>query len=200
MGDPVYRAAETREAFSSGARVGPRYFASGEAIDGERVYYNFMRPTMSDAQLDLELSRAKALDYDILKTYVRLPHEMQEKAVKFAHEKMGVNTISHYMLPGMGYGMDGMSHISATARLGFPYTRSAAGVSYGDTRSLFIASGMFVISTPFSSTPLYTEDPKMVEDPRLLALNTRRMKPCCAPNSRPAEADAAVIPKRSSIR
>jgi hypothetical protein len=171
MGDPAYRAAETREAFASGDRVGPRFFASGEAIDGERVYYNFMRPTLTEAQLDLELSRAKALDYDILKTYVRLPHEMQEKAVKFAHDRMGVNTISHYMLPGMGYGMDGMSHVSATARLGFPYTRSGTGVSYEDMRDLFVKSGMFVISTPFSSTPLYAEDPSMVEDQRLLALN-----------------------------
>jgi Tol biopolymer transport system component len=171
MGDPVYRAAETREAFASGDRVGPRFFASGEAIDGERVYYNFMRPTLTEAQLELELSRAKALDYDILKTYVRLPHEMQEKAVKFAHEKMGVNTISHYMLPGMAYGMDGMSHVSATARLGFPYTRSGTGVSYQDMRELFVKSGMFVISTPFTSTPLYAEDPAMVEDQRLLTLN-----------------------------
>jgi hypothetical protein len=43
-GDPAYRAVETREAFASGERVGPRFFATGEAIDGERVYYNFMRP------------------------------------------------------------------------------------------------------------------------------------------------------------
>jgi len=172
QGDPVYRAAETREAFASGGRVGPRYFASGEAIDGERVYYNFMRPTMSDAQLDLELSRAKALDYDELKTYVRLPHEMQKKAMQFAHEKMGVPVLSHYMLPGMAYGMDGMSHVSATARLGFAYTRSSGGVSYQDMRSLFEASGMFDISTAFASSPLYAEDPAMVEDPRLLALNT----------------------------
>jgi hypothetical protein len=76
QGDPVYRAIETREAFASGERVGPRYFASGEAIDGERVYYNFMRPTYSEAQLELEMARAQALDYDLVKTYVRLPHDM----------------------------------------------------------------------------------------------------------------------------
>ncbi len=172
MSDPVYRALETREAFGSGDRVGPRYFASGEAIDGERVYYDFMRPTLSEAQLQLELSRAKALDYDLLKTYVRLPHAMQQEAMKFAHTQMGVAVFSHYMLPGMAYGMDGMSHVSATARLGFPYTRSAGGVSYGDMKSLFIASGMYDISTPFTSFPLYAEDPTMVEDKRLLALNT----------------------------
>lgn len=172
QGDPVYRAVETREAFGSGERVGPRFFATGEAIDGERVYYDFMRPTTSEAQLDLELSRAKALDYDLLKTYVRLPHAMQEKAMQFAHDKIGVVTASHYMLPGMAYGMDGMTHVSATARLGFPYTRSGTGVSYQDMRKLFEASGMWDISTPFTSSPLYAEDPGMVEDPRLLKLNT----------------------------
>jgi Tol biopolymer transport system component len=172
QGDPVYRAVETREAFGSGDRVGPRFFASGEAIDGERVYYNFMRPTISDEQLALELSRAKALDYDLLKTYVRLPHAMQQKAMEFAHAKMGVVVASHYMLPGMAYGMDGMTHVSATARLGFAYTRSAGGVSYGDVRKLFAASGMFDISTPFLSFPLYGEDPGMVDDERLLKLNT----------------------------
>ena len=171
-GDPVYRAVETREAFGSGQRVGPRFFASGEAIDGERVFYNFMRPTYSDSQLDLELSRAQALDYDLLKTYVRLPHAMQKEAVKFAHDKMGVIVASHYMLPGMAYGMDAMTHISATSRWGYAYTRSAGGASYQDVRSLFIASGMILISTPFYSSPLYAEDPQMVDDPRLLTLNT----------------------------
>ena len=166
QGDPVYRAVETREAFGSGERTGPRYFATGEAIDGERVYYNFMRPTTSEAQLQLELSRAKALDYSLLKTYVRLPHAMQKKAMEFAHQQMGVVTDSHYMLPGMAYGMDGMTHVSATARLGFAYTRSAGGVSYEDVRTLFAKSGMFDISTTFTSFPLYAEDPQMVEDDR----------------------------------
>jgi hypothetical protein len=172
QGDPVYRAVETREAFGSGERVGPRFFASGEALDGERVYYNFMRPIMSDAQLDLELSRARALDYDLLKTYVRLPHAMQQKAVTFAHAHMGVVAASHYMLPGIAYGMDGMTHVSATARLGFAYTRSSGGVSYADMRTLFQASGMFDISTTFASSPLYAEDSRMVDDDRLLKLNT----------------------------
>ena len=86
--------------------------------------------------------------------------------------KKGVVVASHYLLPGMAYGMDGMTHVSATARLGFAYTRSAGGVSYQDMRTLFAASGMFDISTPFMSLPLYAEDPKMVEDERLLKLNT----------------------------
>jgi Tol biopolymer transport system component len=201
-GDPVYRAVETREAFASGERVGPRYFASGEAIDGERVYYNFMRPTMSEAQLALELSRARALDYDLVKTYVRLPHEFQKVAMTFAHEKMGVVAASHYMLPGMAYGMDGMTHVSATARLGFAYTRSSGGVSYQDMRTLFEVSGMFDISTAFGSSPLYAEDPAMVEDPRLLALNTPwdqavlRAKLAMAQGKKPVVPEGAHLPPR----
>lgn len=201
-GDPVYRAVETREAFASGERLGPRYFATGEAIDGERVYYNFMRPTTSDAQLDLELSRARALDYDLLKTYVRLPHEMQKKTMQFAHDSMGVVTTSHYMLPGMAYGMDGMTHVSATARLGFAYTRSSGGVSYADMRSLFETSGMFDISTAFASTPLYAEDPAMVEDPRLITLNTPwdeivlRAKLAMAEGRKPVVPEGAHLPPR----
>jgi Tol biopolymer transport system component len=204
QGDPVYRAVETRESFASGDRVGPRYFASGEAIDGERVYYNFMRPTMSEAQLALELSRAQALDYDLLKTYVRLPHEWQKEAMTFAHQKMGVVSASHYMLPGMAYGMDGMTHVSATARLGFAYTRSSGGVSYQDMRSLFEASGMWDVSTAFASSPLYAEDPKMVEDPRLMALNTPwdeavlRVKLALAQGKEPVIPEGAHVPRMGS--
>jgi len=172
QGDPAYRAVETRESFDSGARIGPRFFATGEAIDGERVYYNFMRPTTSAGQLALELSRAEALEYDSLKTYVRLPHPTQKEAMTFAHAKLGIPVASHYLLPGLAYGMDGMTHIAATSRYGFATTRSAAGVSYQDVRSLLPASGMFDISTAFASQTLYAEDPAMVDDPRLLALNT----------------------------
>jgi Tol biopolymer transport system component len=171
VGDPAYRAAETREAYASASRVGPRYFATGEAIDGERIYYNFMRPTTSTDQLALSLSRAQALSYDMVKTYVRLPHEMQAMVAHFAHEDLGVWTASHYMLPGMSLGMDGMAHVSATTRLGFAYTRSAAGVSYEDMIDVFLTPGLFDISTTFNSS-LYAEDPTMVDDQRLQILNT----------------------------
>jgi hypothetical protein len=170
VGDPIYRAVETRESFTSGARVGPRFFATGEAVDGERVYYNFMRPVTSEPQLSLEVSRAAALEYDMVKTYVRLQHEWQAKVARAAHDQMGVWTASHYMLPGMAHNMDGQTHVSATTRLGFAYTRSAAGITYDDVTSLFARAGMFDISTTFNPS-LYAEDPTMVDDPRLLILN-----------------------------
>ncbi len=172
VGDPVYRAMETREAFGSGERVGPRFFATGEAIDGERVYYNFMRPTYgSDEQFQRELDRAQALDYDMVKTYVRLRHEDNVRITQWVHDRMRVWTASHYMLSPMAYGEDGMTHVSATTRTGFAYTRSSAGISYEDMRSVFKRTDAFDISTTFNSS-LYRDDPTMVEDPRLLTLNT----------------------------
>ncbi len=170
VGDPAYHAVETRESFSSGARVGPRYFATGEAIDGERVYYNFMRPTVSDAGLDRELERAKALDYDMVKTYVRLPHAYQARAVQFAHDEIGVWAGSHYMYPSVANGEDGQTHVSATTRHGYAYTRSSAGISYEDMRNTWRQPGHFDISTTFNAS-LYAEDPGMVDDARLVTLN-----------------------------
>lgn len=171
VGDPVYHAIETRESFSSGARVGPRFFATGEAIDGERVYYNFMRPTTSLDGLSRELERAQAMDYDMVKTYVRLPHAWQAIAIQFAHDEIGVWCGSHYMFPSVYNGEDGQTHVSATTRTGFSYTRSSAGISYEDMRNVWRQPGHFDISTTFNAS-LYAEDPAMVDDQRLTALNT----------------------------
>ncbi len=171
VGDPVYRASETKEAYASGERVGPRFFQTGEAIDGERVYYNFMRPTVSVEGLYRELTRAAVMEYDMVKTYVRLPHEWGVLADMFAHDEMGVWAASHYMLPLSAFGQDAQTHISATSKFGFAYTRSAAGISYNDFRSVYSFPERFVISTTFNPA-LYAEDPTMVDDQRLLALNT----------------------------
>ena len=153
-------------------RVGPRYFSAGEPIDGERGYYGTDHGVTNEKELQMELERAQALDYDNLKTYVRLPHELQQAAMKFAHEKLGIWAASHYGMPGLGFGMDGMTHVSATSRWGYSYTRSSGGVTYGDIRALFAAAGEFIISTPFAASALYAEDPQILDDPRIATLNT----------------------------
>jgi Tol biopolymer transport system component/imidazolonepropionase-like amidohydrolase len=172
QGDQAYGQMEIKESFGSGSRVGPRYFSSGEPIDGERGYYGTDHGVTDEKELQLELDRAQALEYDNLKTYVRLPHELQLVAMKFAHEKLGTYADSHYGLPGLTYGMDGMTHISATSRWGYSYTRSYGGVTYQDIRSLFATAGEFIISTPFAASALYAEDPRILDDPRIATLNT----------------------------
>ncbi len=129
QGDTAYEQMEIKESFAAGARVGPRYFAAGEPIDGERGYYGHDHGVTNEKELQLELARAQALEYDNLKTYVRLPHELQLAAEKFAHEKLGIWTASHYGMPGLSFGMDGMTHVSATSRWGYSYTRGRTAAS-----------------------------------------------------------------------
>jgi Tol biopolymer transport system component len=165
LADNAYRAVEHKESYLSGQAVGPRLFDTGEAVDGERVYYPMMIPTTSEAQLHREFERLKALDFDFIKLYVRLPYAWASEGAKFGHEEMGVQSASHYLLPAVDLGEDGMTHISATARTGWAYSRSLTGRSYEDVHKLLVQSGMWTMTTTFSQAP-YADDPGMATDPR----------------------------------
>ncbi|MEV8372301.1 DPP IV N-terminal domain-containing protein [Kribbella sp. NPDC056861] len=168
-GDPVYQMQETREALSHGTLTGPRYFATGEAIDGSRVYYNFMRPTLSLRQLALELDRVEGLAYDLVKTYVRLPIEYQRRVIAAVH-RLGLQLSSHYLYPAEHLGMDGMEHTGATNRLGYSHTVSRLGRAYSDVITLFTKSGMSVTPTLFNSTMAHVDDPSLLTDRRTTTL------------------------------
>jgi len=165
IADNAYRALEHKEAYLSGTATGPRVFNTGEAVDGERVYYPMMIATTSEEQLHREFDRLNALDFDFIKLYVRLPYAWAKEGIDYAHSQMGVETASHYLLPAVALGEDGMSHISATARTGWAYSRSLTGHSYSDVKDLLVDSGMWTISTTFSQAP-YADDPGMAADPR----------------------------------
>ena len=165
IADNAYRGVEHNESYRSGAAVGPRTFSTGEAIDGERVYYPMMIATTSEAQLQREFARLQALDFDMVKLYVRLPFSWAKKGIDFAHTQMGVDTASHYLLPAVALGEDGMSHISATSRFGWAYSRSLTYHSYGDVQALLSKSGMWTISTTFAQAQ-YGEDLGIAADPR----------------------------------
>ncbi|MFD0205633.1 MULTISPECIES: amidohydrolase family protein [Saccharothrix] len=193
-GDPVYQMLETKEAMVAGTLVGPRFYGTGEAIDGSRVFYNFMRPTLSRAQLDLELRRALELDYDMVKTYVRLPVELQRETVLAAH-RAGVPLSSHYLYPAASIGMDGMEHVGATNRLGYSHTVSRTGRAYQDVVELFTRSGMSVTPTLFHSRALYADDKSLVTDER-----TRVLFPPWEYQRYVADAEAAGTPESAYSR
>jgi Tol biopolymer transport system component len=165
LADNAYRALQHREAYLADAANGPRLFTTAEAVDGERVYYPMMIPTTSEAQLHREFARLKALDFDFVKLYVRLPFNWAEQGVQFAHSQMGVETASHYLLPAVALGEDGMSHISATSRTGYAYSRTFVGHSYSDVRTLMRESGMWTITTLLSQT-MYVENSTLADDSR----------------------------------
>jgi imidazolonepropionase-like amidohydrolase len=62
-------------------------------------------------------------------------------------------------------GNDMMSHISATSRTGYAYSRSFTGTSYGDGDAMLAASGMATISTTFNQA-LYADDPGLATNSR----------------------------------
>lgn len=192
-GDPAYQFTETREALDSGDRVGPRFFGTGEAVDGSRVYYNFMRPTRSVGQLALELERARELGYDLVKTYVRLPVAYQRRVVAAAH-RAGLPLSSHYLYPAEHIGMDGMEHTGATNRLGYSHTVSRLGRAYADAVTLFVRSGMSITPTLFNSAAMYRFDRSLVDDVR-----TRTLFPAWEYAAYVAKADAAQTPAADTM-
>ena len=168
-GSPAYHMVEDREAIDSGARVGPRYFSTGEAIDGSRIFYNFMRPVTEPGQMALELQRVEALAYDLIKTYVRLSPTNQKAVVEWAHAR-GTPLTSHYHFPAMAFGMDGMEHMGATARTGYSRTVSALGRIYQDVTAVFLNSNASRTPTLFTSTAFFADDRSLIDDPRTRAL------------------------------
>jgi Tol biopolymer transport system component len=193
-GDPVYQMQETREALSHGSLLGPRYFATGEAIDGSRVYYNFMRPTLSLEQLALEIDRVEGLAYDLVKTYVRLPIEYQRRAIAAVH-RLGLQLSSHYLYPAEHLGMDGMEHTGATNRLGYSHTVSRLGRAYADVITLFTKAGLSVTPTLFTSTMVHVDDPSLLDDPR-----TTTLYPSWEYAALKAEVDTAAGPAGATTR
>jgi Tol biopolymer transport system component len=135
-GDAAYRSVENREATMAGTRVGPRGFASGEAIDGTRTHLNYFRPVTSLEQMTLELSRVRELDYDYLKTYVRPPADIMAAATEAAHG-LGIPVGTHLMAPGFYVGQDVTTHLGATQRLGYARTMSETAASYADVPEVY---------------------------------------------------------------
>lgn len=168
-GCPAYHMVEDREAIQSGRRIAARHYATGEAIDGGRIFYNFMRPVTEPGQMALELERARALDYDMVKTYVRLRHDVQKQVVGEAH-RMGMHLSSHYHYPALHSGMDCMEHTGATNRYGYSRTITSLGGGYHDVTDLFAAAKAGRTPTLFAAMALLGEDDGFAKDERIRTL------------------------------
>ncbi|MHA4738977.1 amidohydrolase family protein [Dyadobacter sp. MSC1_007] len=144
-GEP-YDVIERKESWISGRRLGPRDFYTGGILDGSRIYYGMNVGNVPGAQLELELEKAKRLDYDMIKTYVRMPDLMQQRITAFAHS-IGVPVSSHEIYPATRYGVDAVEHMGATSRRGYSPKLSAMNNSYQDVTELLIKSGMNITPT-----------------------------------------------------
>src|SRR5690606_14868741 len=72
-GSDPYEALERKESWESGSRPGPRLFFTGGLMSGNRVYYGLSNSVTESNHIRMELDRAQRLNYDLLKTYVRMP-------------------------------------------------------------------------------------------------------------------------------
>ena len=168
----TFETMEYRDAFESGARIGPRLFTTGEPFDGTRVYYPGGSSLDDTGQLPLALERAKDAGFDFIKTYVRLPDLMQRRIIDEAH-RMGMPVTSHELYPAVAYGADGVEHIRGTSRRGYSPKISGLSRSYRDVIDLLTASKMTLTPTigiqgGFRLQTL--RDPSWMDDPRMRAL------------------------------
>lgn len=145
-GTDPYDALERKESWNSGRRLGPRTFFTGGHMEGSRVYYNRSTSNVGGGQLDLELNRAVKLGYDLIKTYVGLPDNLQKRVTEFAHAN-GLPVASHEIYPAVGNGVDGVEHMGATSRRGYSPKLTAMNNTYQDVQQLLIKSGMYITPT-----------------------------------------------------
>jgi Tol biopolymer transport system component/imidazolonepropionase-like amidohydrolase len=170
-GTDPYEALESRESWDSGRRPGPREFFAGRPLEGNRHHMTLLESINSDSHLDLALERAKRLDFDLIKTYVRFPDAQQKKVVSAAHT-LGIPTASHELYPAAAYGMDAMEHTGATSRRGYSLKLSILGRSYDDVTQILARSQMdytptFVI---WSFSTLLAKNPDVLKNRQLLEL------------------------------
>lgn len=140
-GGSPYESVEYREAVDAGVRPGPRIFSTGYLLEWNRVYYNMAVAVANPAHLELELERAKTLQHDMIKSYVRMPDLQQKRIIQFAHEA-GIPVSSHEVYPSSLSGIDATEHTGGTSRRGYSPKQGPLQMSYADVAQLFSASKM----------------------------------------------------------
>jgi Tol biopolymer transport system component/imidazolonepropionase-like amidohydrolase len=168
-GGTPYEAVEDREAVDAGTRPGPRLFTTGYLMEWQRTYYKMAVAISSVAHLELELERARVLNFDLIKSYVRMPDLQQRRIIEFAHAA-GVPAASHEVYPSALSGIDGTEHTTGTSRRGYSPKAATLGRSYGDVAAIFAASGMPITPTLALSggglRRMMEKDPAFADDPR----------------------------------
>jgi Tol biopolymer transport system component len=170
--DALYRVLEEKESIRAGRRVGPRIFYTGASFDGDRIYYGGGLALNDGEELEQEMKRALALEYDLVKTYVRLPDPLQKDAIEKAHAA-GVYVTSHEVYPAVAYGVDGIEHLSGTSRRGFSPKLTQLRRPYDDVIELIARSGVYFTPTVLIQggyTLALAREPGILDEVRFQAL------------------------------
>ncbi len=194
-GNTPYEPVEEREASEANVRIGPRVYGTGNLMEWQRVYYKMGIAISSNAHFEMELQRAKVLQYDMLKSYVRLPDLQQKRMVEFAHS-IGIPVATHEIFPASFVGVDNTEHTSATSRRGYSPKMATLQRSYEDVIQLFGKSGRYLTPTMFGAgRQVFVGDPALKDDPRF-KLYPEWMQQQTAQMANPAAPNLAVDPTR----
>jgi Tol biopolymer transport system component len=166
-GNTPYEAVEDREANEAGVRPGPRVYGTGYLMEWGRVYYKMGIAISSVSQFEMELQRAKVLEHDLIKSYVRLPDPQQQRMVEFAHG-IGVPVATHEIFPASFVGVDNTEHTAATSRRGYSPKMATLQRAYEDVVQLFGKSARIFcpMISGAGARRLFELDPALKNDPR----------------------------------
>lgn len=166
-GNIPYEYVEDREANEASVRPGPRIYGTGYLTEWRRVYYKMGIALSTVGQLEMELQRAKALQYDFIKSYVRLPDLQQKRMVEFAHS-IGIPVATHEIYPAAFVGVDNTEHTAATSRRGYSPKMATMERAYEDVVELFGRSGrIFCPMIPGAGARrLFEREPALKDDGR----------------------------------
>jgi Tol biopolymer transport system component/imidazolonepropionase-like amidohydrolase len=166
-GNTPYEAVEEREANEAGVRPGPRVYGTGYLMEWQRVYYKMGIAISSVSQFEMELQRAKVLQHDLIKSYVRLPDLQQKRMVEFAHS-IGVPVATHEIYPAAFVGVDNTEHTAATSRRGYSPKIATLSRAYEDVVQLFGKSQRILcpMISGVGARRLFDSEPELRADPR----------------------------------
>lgn len=162
---PLHQSVEMREAIDAGNLLGPRLFVSPPLWEGNRQFYDFARTLRTPEVADMEIAKAIAMGTDYFKSYVRAPIPIMNKIAQ-AGLDYGVPTGTHMLSPGSATGLAGTTHLSATQRMGYGWSKSVGGFTYQDAYDLHAKSDFHVVDTLFSALALAGQDPALTSDDR----------------------------------
>lgn len=199
-GNQPYDGVEDREASEAGVRIGPRIYTTGPLLEWQRVYYRMGVAISGPDHLARELKRARALRFDLIKSYVRMPDAEQRQIIAAAHA-MGVPVATHEIYPSTYAGVDSVEHLEGSSRRGFSPKEGPLGRSYEDVIGLLVRSQATITPTVFGALNIYlAQHPQLRRDPRLAFYPTWASGPFTADAPLPAALLAAQPGQLATLR
>lgn len=131
-----YESREHMESWLSGRRPGPRLVFAGPQLDGARRTFYFASHINNEQRLQWELERGERLGYGLLKTYRRMPPELQARTIQLGHVR-GLPVTAHAGLRNIGFGGDRTEHLRGSGRLAGSSKQSDLLVSYQDVLAIY---------------------------------------------------------------